>query len=346
MQNRFRTLGIAVTAIVFALLGLRALRAHRTDASGVTASGMTASGVPGVNGTVAEKLAAGGASSAMRANRPVEFDVAEGNGASREARPASAPAPFPERSTPDSHAFGVVNTSANAVDPAGAMLLRQGQASLEVRHVDEEVARVRQAAAQFGGFVANASVRGGRDETRAASLELRVPSGQFDALVAALGGLGRVESVTASAQDAGDEYVDLAARAANARRFEARLTEMLATRTGKLSDVLSMEQELARVREQVERYEGRIKFLERRASLSTLTIALHEPLPLIERPNPGPLTDAFVRAWERALGVLAWCIAALGLLIPGALLLGAMALLVRRATRKPAMTPPTTEVRA
>ena len=330
MQHRFRTPGLAMAALILLILGIRAARTHHED-RGAPTPGRT----PDVSAAVAEKLRAIGVASAIATGRAPETDMAERGTAARLERFAGAPAPFIEGRGGDSRAFAATNTAAAGADPAGAMLLRQGQATLEVRHVDDAVARVRQAAAQFGGFVANASVRGGRDETRAASLELRVPSAQFDALVAALGGLGRVESVTASAQDAGDEYVDLAARAANARRFEARLVEMLATRTGKLSDVLSMEQELARVREQVERYEGRIKFLERRASLSILTVALHEPLPLIERPNAGPIADAFARAWERALGVVAWCIAALGLLVPGAILVGAVALVVRRATRKP-----------
>lgn len=227
----------------------------------------------------------------------------------------------------------------SAADPTGAMLIRQGQASIEVTRLDDAVTKVRQTAAQFGGFVANTSLHSGRDEQRAGTLEVRVPTAQFDGLLAALGGLGKVESVSASAQDVGDEYVDLGARAANARRLEARLIEMLATRTGKLSDVLTVEQELTRVREQIERYEARLKWLEKRSSLSTLAIALHEPLPLIERqPGPGPVALAFAEAWARAIGVLAWCIASLGVLVPVAGLIALALLLARRLLR--GATPP------
>ena len=226
------------------------------------------------------------------------------------------------------------NASLGAPDPAGAMLVRHGQASVEVKHVDDAVTRVRLVAAQYGGFVANASLRAGKDEQRAATLEIRVPTGQFDALVAALGGLGRVESVSATAQDVADEYVDLGARAANARRVEARLAEMLATRTGKLSDVLTVEQEITRVREQIERYEARLNWLERRTAMSSLDVALHEAIPLIDRqPGPGPLAEAFAEAWNRAVGVLAWCIASLGLLIPIALLVLLAVWFARRVRR-------------
>jgi len=222
-----------------------------------------------------------------------------------------------------------------ASDPAGAMLVRHGDASVEVRHVDDAVSRIRQAATQFGGFVANTAVRTGKDEQPSASLEVRVPTAQFDGLLAALRTVGKVERITAGAEDVGEEYVDLGARAANARRVEARLVEMLATRTGKLSDVLTVEQELARVRQEIERHDARLRWLERRAALSSLTVALHEPVGLIDRPSPGPIVEAIGLAWQRMLGIIAWCIASLGVLVPLGVMLGVGVLVLRRARTLP-----------
>jgi len=221
-----------------------------------------------------------------------------------------------------------------SVDVTGAMLVRHGTASIQVKAVNDAVASVRQTAAQFGGFVANTALRAGKDEQRSATLELRVPSDKFDALLSALNSLGKVESVAATAEDVGEEYVDLGARAANARRVEARLVEMLATRTGKLSDVLTVEQELSRVRQEAERYDARMRYLEHRATLSSLDVTIHEPIPLIEQqPGPGPIAEAFAEAWSRLVGVVAWCIASLGLLIPLMVLIGAAAVIVRRMLR-------------
>ncbi len=221
----------------------------------------------------------------------------------------------------------------SSMDASGAMLVRQGEASLEVRHIDDGVTKVRQTAAQFGGFVANTTLRNGKEEQRGATLEVRVPAGQFEPLLGALSSLGKVESVTASAQDVGEEYVDLGARATNARRVEARLVEMLATRTGKLSEVLTVEQELTRIREEIERYDARLRYLERRSAMSTLSISLHEPTGLIDNPRPGPIAEAIGVAWQRAVGVLAWCIASLGLFVPLGLLVLAAAVLLRRGLR-------------
>jgi hypothetical protein len=217
-----------------------------------------------------------------------------------------------------------------AIDPSGAMLIRNGQATVQVTRLDDAVSKLRQTATQLGGFVANTAILAGKEEQRSASLEIRVPSAQFDAVITALGNLGKVETVSATVQDVGDEYVDLGARAANARNMEARLVEMLATRTGRLSDALTVEQELRRVREEIERYDARLKFLERRTALSSIQVALHEPTSVLDQPGPSPIGEAFAEAWRRAVGVVAWCIASLGVLVPLGLLIGGMVMVVRR----------------
>lgn len=298
-------------------------------------------------------LAACGTSAGRGADSAVSNDA---SGGSTRALVASAP-PVALRGAPASVVLAVpearsrtadATISATTTDPqteqpfasslpstavSGAMLVRQGQASIEVRRMDDAVTEARATAARFGGFVASTSVRSGREEQRVASLELRVPTDQFDGLLAVLGAFGKVESVNASAQDVGEEFVDMSARAANARRVEARLVEMLASRTGKLSDVLTVENELARVREQIERYDARVRWLEKRSALSTLQLTLHEPGGLMDQPRPGVLVEALRLAGDRTLTVLAWCIASLGVIVPLGLLAMLAVSLVRRVRR-------------
>ena len=141
----------------------------------------------------------------------------------------------------------------------------------------------------------------------------------------------KLESVNVSVQDVGEEYVDIEARMANARRLEQRLVELLATRTGKLADVLSVEHELARVRGEIERYEGRLRYLRSRVSVSTLTLSVHEPFPIVaERPGTHPMRDAFVQAWRNLVGVTAAIIASLGVVLPLGLLALVLVLVARR----------------
>ena len=209
-----------------------------------------------------------------------------------------------------------------AADPltaqiAPTMVIRNGQASIEVDKLDPAIAKIRQLAAQLGGYVGNSSVVGGHDQVRSATLELKIRAQRFDQAVNGLGNIGKVESVNATAEDVGEEFVDIAARVNNAHRLEDRLIALLATRTGKLQDVLSMERELARVREEIERYEGRLRYLKTRAAVSTLSITVHEPVPILGQSlGENPIAAAIRQAWRNFVGFIAACIASLGVLIP------------------------------
>ncbi len=209
---------------------------------------------------------------------------------------------------------------------SSALLVRTGQVSVEVDSLEPAVAALRALAARLGGVVTGLSVATGRDQLRAATLQLRVPAARFDEAVGGLRPLGRVERVDVDAQDVGEEWVDVGARIANARRLEARLLELLATRTGRLADVLAVERELARVREGIERQEGRLRWLREHVVLSTIAVAVHEPLPLAgPRPVSAPLAEAVREAWRNFLALLGGTIAALGFVVPVVATVGALA---------------------
>ena len=237
------------------------------------------------------------------------------------------PAPQPAGMPVTSGASSAVADSASA---APAMLVRTGQASIEVDSLEPAIAAVRALAQRMGGYVANTSLAAGREQVRAATLQLKVPSARFDALVGGLAPLGRVEMVNVNAEDVGEEYVDVAARVANARRLEARLLTLLERSAARLSDVLAVERELARVREEIERAEGRLRFLRTRVALSTLDVTVHEAAPIrAGAPSRNPLLEALRQAWRNFVGVLAFGIASLGVLIP----LGVIAYVVWRVVR-------------
>jgi uncharacterized protein DUF4349 len=209
----------------------------------------------------------------------------------------------------------------NAATAAPTMVIRTGQAFIEVEKVDPAVLKIRQLAAQFGGYITNSSITGGRDQIRQATFELKIPGPRYDEAVGSLSSIGKVETVTSNAQDVGEEFVDVTARVNNAKRLEDRLITLLANRTGKLDEVLRVERELARVREEIERYEGRLRYLTSRVAMSTLSITVHEPAPILgNNPGENPIAAALRRAWRNFIALLAGAIASLGVLIPLALL--------------------------
>ena len=233
-----------------------------------------------------------------------------------------APSVIADAVAPESPPAGsdpLQNVNAGSASPT--MVIRTGQAFIEVERVDAATLKIRQLAVQVGGFITNSSVTGGHDQIRQATFELKIPAPKYEPAVDLLSTIGKVETVSSTAQDVGEEFVDVTARVTNSRRLEERLISLLANRTGKLDEVLRVERELARVREEIERYEGRLRYLSARIALSTLTITVHEPAPLLgNSPGENPIAAALRRAWKNFVAVVAGSIAALGVVIPLALL--------------------------
>ena len=222
-------------------------------------------------------------------------------------------------------------------DVISRLIIRTGQASIEVDSLEASMAELRRIVQRTGGFVADASVQSGRNQLRSATLELKVPASRFDDLTQALEPLGKLQFVNVAAEDVSEEFVDLTARVANGRRLEDRLVELLRTRTGKLQDVLSVERELARVREEIERMEGRLRFLKTSAQLSTLSVNLFEPAPIVaSHPGRSVIGEAFKTAWRNFVGVLAGMIASLGFVVPIVILGWGALILTRKYKRRTA----------
>jgi len=221
-----------------------------------------------------------------------------------------------------------------------SMVIRTGQTSIEVDSLERALAQVRLLAGRIGGYVANTTMQTGRGQLRSATLEVKIPADRFDDGLGGLSALGKLESVNVNAEDVGEEFTDVTARMGNARRLEVRLIELLATRTGKLKDVLDVEHELARVREEIERYEGRLRYLHAHVALSTLTIYMHEPLPVVGHAGSSVIGEAFKQAWRNFVALVAACIRGLGIVIPlGVVVTGgwlAVARLRRRQTLRAA----------
>jgi len=216
---------------------------------------------------------------------------------------------------------------------AASMVIRTGQASIEVDSLERAVSQVRLLAGRIGGYIANTTMQTGRGQLRSASLEVKVPAERFDEGLAGLAPIGKLESVNVNAEDVGEEFTDVTARMGNARRLEARLIDLLAARTGKLKDVLDVEQELARVREEIDRYEGRLRYLRAHTALSTFTIYVHEPLPVVGRAGSSVMGEAFKQAWRNFVDLVALCVRSLGVVLPLGLVALAAWLTVKRRRR-------------
>lgn len=216
------------------------------------------------------------------------------------------------------------------LDSNANMVIRTATASVEVNSLETALIELKQLAARLGGYIANSGIEVGSSRLRQAVIELKIPAARFEEALSGLTPIGKLESVNVTAQDVGEEFVDVTARMENSRRLERRLIELLVTRTGKLKDVLDVENALARVREEIERYEGRIRYLRAHTAMSTLTVTAHEPIPIVATAGRGVMGEAFRQAWRNFVLLISLAVQSLGVILP----LGAVAIVAWIVTRR------------
>lgn len=144
-----------------------------------------------------------------------------------------------------------------------------GSLQLVVADLQQALAQGRAAVAAVGGYI-GASEESNNDDRAVATITYRIPADRWDDVVAGLRGLAtKVVFEKTQATEVGNQIVDLEARLRNLRASEASLVE-IAKATGKVSDLLLVEEQLTQVRGQIEQLDAQRAQLEDQVAYGTL----------------------------------------------------------------------------
>ncbi len=157
------------------------------------------------------------------------------------------------------------------------MIVRSGTMSMEVDSYDDTEAKIKNIVNNFNGYLTNSTSKLNTEGKKQGSITIRVASDKFDAMIDDLSKVGKVMNQNISGKDVTEEYIDAEARLKTQRELESRLLKILAEKTARLTDLVEVEQKLANVRENIEKTEGRMRYLRDQASFSTLTVSIYEP---------------------------------------------------------------------
>ena len=130
--------------------------------------------------------------------------------------------------------------------------------------------------ARHRGYFGQLNVSTPENSARSLQASLRIPAPELASALADLKTLGRVENESQSGEEVTQQHADLMARLKTSRETEQRFRDILQQRTGKLSEVLQVEEGIARVRGDIERMEAEQKELEHRVNFATLELQLTE----------------------------------------------------------------------
>ena len=172
--------------------------------------------------------------------------------------------------------------SQSIAEAANRKILRNGELTLEVPAPAEAERKITSIADAVGGFVVTSESK--QHETGdppkqylEVNLVIRVPEAQFQTAFDQILGLGsRVIQNKTTGEDVTEEFIDLEARIRTQKALEIQFLEIMKQAT-KVPDALEVQRQIAEVRTEIEKLEGRKRFLENRASLSTITVSLQSP---------------------------------------------------------------------
>ena len=251
-------------------------------------------------GTTSEGYATGGSSVAFggqrAANAPMEEDLDGLYEGEVKAKSAVSDSSVLARDGED---------GADSPDRATApKLIRTGSVSVAVENYEPFERQLKSWLGEQGGYISDTNLSHSDGEVSYATLTIRVPAEQFETLVSWTEERVRVESVNVNTQDVTAQWVDVQARLDNDRRAEARLQELLANRTARLSDVLEVERELARVRGEIESAEGQLRLLKDRVGYATLHLDVRVATPYVAGQAPTFLQEAS-RSFTGSLALMA-----------------------------------------
>ena len=163
------------------------------------------------------------------------------------------------------------------------IIIRTVDMGVEVDDVGAAIDDIGELGKRMGGWVVSSN----RPLMHTGSVSIRVPADMLDQAVLEIRALSlRVQYESSDSRDVTDEYVDLSSRLKNTMATEEALLKLL-ERAEKVDDALAVQSNLSRVQEDVERLQGRIKYLEQTSAYSLLNVSLsEEPREMV--PDAGP----------------------------------------------------------
>lgn len=193
-------------------------------------------------------------------------------------------------------------------------LIYTGQVSLEVADVTAAVDSLKALAAGKGGYFASSTFSTLYNDRKTATVVLRVPAKEFESVLSGVKDIGTVTSATTNGEDVTAEYVDLLAQKASYQNQIAQYNEIM-KKSVKVEDIIKVQEQIDRVQTSLDRLEGRMRYLDNRIDLSTVTVTLAEKEPVGGEPG-----HSFIRTINEGIsglvGMIDFLIVALFTLLP------------------------------
>lgn len=188
------------------------------------------------------------------------------------------------------------------------MIARTAALKIQVKDYSSARASLDSILAKHKGYYATLAIGTPENGQRNFQASVRIPASDLMVGLNDLKLLGRVLTESQACEEVTQQHADLLARLQNSRQTEERLRAILQQRTGKIEDVLQVEEEIARVRGEIESMDSEQKALEHRVTFARVDLQLVEEYNEQFGSSPisttARLRNSFVEGMQNAFAIL------------------------------------------
>jgi len=227
----------------------------------------------------------------------VTSSAPEGKGGEMNFMAPTGPAP---RASSTNESLGTASVGLTAQPPGEIerKIIKNADVTVQVDDYDITVEAIKNKVFAMNGYVSNESLSGkGTEGTITGYLQIRIPAVHFDEFLSGMDELGKVKGRNIYTQDVTEEYVDVESRLKAMRTKEERLLAIL-SKSGSLSDILAVENELANTRAQLESLQGRLRYLNNRTDFSAVSINIQQAAASTQQISTGGLNEVLTKTKE------------------------------------------------
>ncbi|MCF6295398.1 MAG: DUF4349 domain-containing protein [Flavobacteriaceae bacterium] len=159
--------------------------------------------------------------------------------------------------------------------PVQQKLIKESYLRFETQDLDKTYAKIISVIKQNGGFIQDDNSNKSYNRI-SRYLTIRLPSNAFQKTIDSIGNYVEFfDTKRITSKDVTEEFIDIEARLKAKKTLEKRYLELL-SKAKNVKEILDIERELSKIREEIEAKQGRLKYLNNKVSLSTINIEFYK----------------------------------------------------------------------